>query len=261
LNKMLTIDDIMTEDIIYYESDKQALEICRKLNISYLPLKNGIKCYDKKTGKIREISPEQIVLPYIRLFDDSLKNKFEKYEVIFVKYYGRIMGVVHYSDYNRDAAMIYYYGLILELERNLRVLLTSNDLRNEDIIDYYLSTKKRQEKFMTKHGMNKLEKSKLMELFDTIHPFQNFLLSDLTWYINHLVNQREIRFDKTIDEDIMKFRNKVMHAKNPISKEANDTEGIPIYNMQDYLRTCDIVNEIQDIIETVQMKVSENKTL
>jgi len=257
LNKMITIDDIMTEDIVYYESDTQALEICGKLNISYLPLKNGIHCFDRETGEVRNIDPEQTVPPYMRLFNDSLRNKFEEYEILFVKYYGRLMGVIHYSDYNRDAAMIYYYGLLLELERSLRALLIAHGFRNEDIIDYYLSTKERQEKFMTRHGKDKLEKATLMERFDTIHPFQNFLLSDLTWYINHLIKHGTIRFDKRINDDMLAFRNKVMHAKNPISKETNDTEDIPIYNLQDYLVTCDKVNEIQDIIERVQMNVAE----
>lgn len=253
LNKILTIDEIMSDEILYYEDVQDRLQEYEDKGISYLPLRNGKECYHLEHKKVVPIALEQIIPPYTRLFDEGLKEKFRTHEVLFVSYYGSLQGMVHFSDYNRDAAMIYCYGVLLELERTLRRFLTKKGFTNADVVAYFQSSPKSYDDFKRRHRQKPdADDRDVLDAVDTFEPFQSFFLSEVIWFIQHLVKQKKIDAPLRLKEDVTAFRNIIMHAKYPIPNDGDADEDGLIYRYEDYANLMDTVAHIHDVIKNVQ---------
>jgi hypothetical protein len=87
---------------------------------------------------------------------------------------------------------------------------------------------------------------------DTFEPFQSFFLSEVIWFIQHLVKQKKIDAPLRLKEDVTAFRNIIMHAKYPIPNDGDADEDGLIYRYEDYANLMDTVAHIHDVIKNVQ---------
>lgn len=208
----LSFGKIMTSDVVFYDGSFEAecIKYCQKRNITYLPsLDNFDSCYRFVDSKFQEerIDESQKVSVDNDIFGNSVVEKFEAHQVLFVFEKNELVGVVHFCDYNRNPVSIYIYSLLLAFEKGLRELLIQNGLGNEDMI--------------------KFRHSKIKEEMKELEPFQTFYLKDLIKLAN---SKKILNISESVNNDI---RNVVMHAKNPVRHEDYEAADF-IYNIESF---------------------------
>ena len=125
------LSEIQTTDLIYYDPEfhEDCLKFCEKRDIDYLPsLVDETKFYAKSgdTFDEKDIPPEQVVDEQTYIFDPMLLDRFCTYKLLFVSSNHQLSGVVHFSDYNRQAVHSYLFNLLSAFERTLRRLFYLN---------------------------------------------------------------------------------------------------------------------------------------
>jgi len=203
-------DKIMTRKILFYNtaSKEDCRVFCNRRNITFLPSKKHSNvCYSLADDEFMEryIEESQRVKATNGIFDDLVLKKFEKHHVLFVYGKNKIIGVVHFCDYNRDPVFISIYPLLLKLERKLRMLLISYGLKNEDMLKFFEEHAERNRYYSQK--LESFKSSKVQKEMGELEPFQAFDLKDLI----ALATSRKIL---KISETINNLRNTIMHAKN-----------------------------------------------
>ena len=207
---MIKVKDIMTKDVMYYdpENEDKLKTYCKKEKITYLPSLDLKKVYflSHEAFENKEIEKSlKVTTPHLYIFDEGLLKQFQEGEhILFIFNQNLIVGVIHFSDYNRVEVYTYLYELIANLERDLRKLLDLSKLGNRDMLEFF-----------EKHADNKCYKEKCSEFkdygdkFNEVGPFEFFDLSDLV----ALCGGKEI---VRIDRKILELRNKVMHSRRGV---------------------------------------------
>jgi len=218
--KPIIIQNIMTTDILYYDSEfkNQCYEFCVKRNIDCLPsIIKPDQFYlrqDKfKNFKRQTISEYRVIAQSEYIFNPILSNRFEKQNILFVYDKNRLTGIVHFSDYNKGNVRVYLYSLLNEYERLLRKLLIVNYLRNDDMINYFKSLK-------DKHYEERLEGISLSKYDLSDFPdFEKFYFLEL---IQLLLYHKIIK----LNQEVNKLRNSIMHAHELVHKKDNSVEDL-----------------------------------
>jgi len=224
---MINIKDIMTKDVMYYdpEIEDKLKTYCKEKDITYLPSLDLKKIYflHSEAFENKEIEASLKILPHLYVFDEDLLKKFKKGKhILFIFNQKLIVGIIHFSDYNRIEVYTYLYELIANLERDLRKLLILRELCNDDMLEFF-----------KKHSDgNKVYEDKFSKFkdygnrFKKVGPFEFFDLSDLV----ALCNGKEI---VKIDQKILELRNKVMHSRSGVKNKDYEQDPL-IYNFESF---------------------------
>ena len=224
---MIKIQDIMTKDVVYYDQGiKDKLKrYCKDRAITYLPgldLKNIYFLHNKVFEK-QEIEKSLKVSPRLYCFNKALLKQFQKGEhILFVFDQDLIVGIIHFSDYNRAKVYTYLYELIANLERDLRKLLVLNNINNNDMLKFFKEHRNTDDVYKEKYDKFKDYGNK----FDKVGPFEFFDLSDLV----SLCDDKDI---VRIDHNILELRNKVMHSRSGIKIKVYEQDPI-VYNFESF---------------------------
>ena len=142
---MITFGDIMTRGLIYYDEEykDECKSFCEVRKISYLPhidKHHLIYPYDQKKrtfSKPTSIQDYQTVQEEDFVFNSGLKGAFAKHKILFVKQKKRLVGVVHFSDYNRPKVSDYLFQRLSRLEKGLVKLILSFDALEKNTLRPY----------------------------------------------------------------------------------------------------------------------------
>ncbi|WNJ19300.1 hypothetical protein [Pontibacter sp. G13] len=134
----------MTSSVVYFDSEyaEECAQFCATRYISSLPdiSQSGLyHKYNRETEEFTrtEIPPEQIVHPMEDIFQHGMVEKFQTYELLFVMEHGSLLGVVHFSDYNRPEVYEEVYQKLYKLERGLIFLIVEYaEKKREDLIEF-----------------------------------------------------------------------------------------------------------------------------
>ena len=245
----------MTKEVLFYcdEFKEDCKAFCKEREITYLPCKKDFGlCYTVEGDgfKERKIDASQRVDINDKIFDNSIREKFEKYQVLFVFMNENLQGVAHFCDYNRNPVSIYVYSLLLDFERKLRELLISNGLDNIDMITFFkrqVKNNKENKWFYSKKvkDYGKPEKQKEMK---ELEPFQTFFLKDLI----DLLHYKELyEVPVAINQGL---RTPIMHAKNVVRHDDYDNS-VLIYNFKSFCHFLELVDSLRLESENVSKKI------
>jgi len=224
---MIKIKDIMTKDVMYYDSeiDDELKKYCREKDITYLPSLDLKKVYflHPEVFENKEIKKSLKIAPQLYVFDEGLLKKFQRGKhILFIFKQKLIVGIIHFSDYNRIEVYTYLYELIANLERDLRKLLISMKFNNCDMLKFFKEHADGDKVYKEKYNKFKDYSDK----FNKVGPFEFFDLSDLV----ALCEGKDIL---RIDHEIYELRNKVMHSRSGVNNK--DYEQNPlIYNFESF---------------------------
>jgi len=224
---MIKIKDIMKKDVMYYdpEIEDKLNTYCKKMDITYLPSLDLKKVYflHPEAFDNKEIEKSLKISPHLYVFDEVLLKRFQEGKhILFIFNQNIMVGIIHFSDYNRIEVYTYLYELIANLERDLRKLLISMKLCNDDMLKFFKKHSDRNEVFKEKYSRFKNYGNK----FNKIKPFEFFDLSDLV----ALCDGKGI---VRIDRKILKLRNKVMHSRNGVKNKDYEQDPL-IYNFESF---------------------------
>ena len=141
---MVRFKQIMTQSVVFFDSEyeEECGQFCATRYISFLPDisdSNYYHLYHRDTGQFErvEIPQEQVVHPEENIFQSDIVERFQKFEILFVKEHGNLHGVVHYSDYNRPEVYEEVYQKLYKLERGLIFLIVEYaNKKREDLIEF-----------------------------------------------------------------------------------------------------------------------------
>jgi len=217
--------DIMTSEIVFYENKtlEDAIRFCKDRHITYLPSRkddNLLYQFCENSFKEIKINDFQKVEKNKNVFDNNCLELFKQSEVLFVFNKDKLIGIVHFCDYNKEPILLWGYSKILKFEKGLRKFFINNNLKNEDMIN-----------FIKEHPRYKANFEE--KLLQSLEPFQCFNLSDLVSLLNHskILN---------ITPKIISFRNFVMHNRNLI-ENINYEEANLSYDFDSFKKIFDLV--------------------
>lgn len=243
--KFLPVRDIMTEDLYFYDPAMRdiCIKFCIDRKISYLP---GLDA-DSQIFKIDgdEANPYileegQKINVSMDAFSAELMEKFEKYSVLFVFNANRLAGLIHFSDYDREPAMLYLYSLIMEIEKNLRLILRREGFSNDDIYKFFVDEALENEYYKKQ----KEEYEKNGDKYATREPFQEFYLLDLIAFT---------RKNKIVEIDsgkVKQIRNSIAHSKRVVDHECYYAAE-HIYSLESFKIFFDAVIYCQKLLKKI----------
>jgi hypothetical protein len=210
----------MTNQIYYYEKLNDPLNFCKEKNILILPSENKNFKYilNNSNEFIRtEINSEDILKVSDNIFDFAVLNSFsENSTVKFIYWNTEFKGILHYSDYNRETTYVYLFGLILELEENIRNILYKNNYTEIHLLDYLQQKaeyEKNEKQKSIKENIFKDAKKRFLSEYGKVYPFQVFNLSHTIDFFNHLIKKGILNYEP-LSYEINEIRNSIMHKKN-----------------------------------------------
>ncbi len=234
--KYATISLICTKDLRFYNSDdlQGSKAFCHNLGITYLPDRTRQSCHELVINEFvsRRLDQVEQCNPYDLIFSLETLNKFQERntdDVLFVTEKGKIKGVVHIVDYNREFVFTEFYKLIFSFESMLREYLISKGINNRIILDYYMqkATDENSSKFWRNRISQILGNKENFELKQSsMGPLQIFYLSDL---LNYYLMLGEI--GEAHKRSIIGIRNRIAHSVDIISQEKNE-EAEHLYDFQ-----------------------------
>ena len=109
---MIKIKDIMTKGAMYYdpEIEDKLKTYCNEKDITYLPSLDLKKVYflHPEAFENKEIEESLKISPHLYIFDEVLLKRFQEGEhILFIFNQNLIVGIIHFSDYNRIEVYIY----------------------------------------------------------------------------------------------------------------------------------------------------------
>jgi hypothetical protein len=222
--KTLTIADIQTSDLLYYDPDlkEKCYQFCKDRDIDCLPSVDDPKTVYLRDDIKRNFQPapatkDRSVNGETSIFDPDMLERFRQQHLLMVYHGNDLTGVVHFSDYNKPVVSIYLYELFLSYEKTLRNLLIQSGKNNADMIAYFEEKKAKEQKsevivYLSKK-INDYHKEGSKR---KVPPFEVFYLTDLTALINHM---KIIKIT-----DFSNLRNMVMHANEFVHRQDPTTD-------------------------------------
>lgn len=193
--KILTIGDIQTRDILYY--DKKLNDICYKFcerrEIDCLPDFNDPKTiYIRKSRykfESEQVGKDRVVSSTMNIFNPAMIERFRTQPLLLVFEFNELTGVVHFSDYNLSIVSHYLFEKLFAYERTIRNFLSIEERKS-------------------------LKSYESKGLLDVI--------------------QRANRKGKfKLDEDVKNLRNSVMHAKEFVNRQIQTSDDM-VYNFDSF---------------------------
>lgn len=242
----------MTTNIKYYENFEdpiKAKEYCKEKDIETLPSTKGISLYKLKGDEFTNIDLENYnklkVTDY--LFDTELMDSFtNEFPIKYIFDNKELVGIMHFSDYNRAASYVHLYNLVTELENNIRKIFEKLNIPEDDIIKYIGEKKPK--------DVNKLEKRKRDESYKQ-YPYQIFEFSEIVYYYNHLIKNNTINNEKIIPK-LINFRNQIMHYKLLIKLKNYETGSVD-FDFESFQEFKDNVAELFHALEITNKELSD----
>lgn len=239
----LEISDLMTDDVIYFgdEDEKDLAEFCEIRDIDYLPLKESFEVmeYDGEGFSRKSLLPDMILAPDSKIFDKKVIESFENNSSVkFVSSGDKIVGVIHFSDYNSKDLYIELYGVIHELEQNLRRFLEHKEL-NEKV---------------------NLEEDLEISNFNPRDMALPLSTSNFSSLIKKIDNSDEIDIDfrqeKFTEKDyqIVELRNRVMHSKEMVLMQDSSKQELN-FSEKSFKRSKERFEEAYRLKEYLSKKV------
>lgn len=248
----LCFSNIMTRNVRFYEDGTadENREFCKDKNLTYLPSRDGKLRYsldgDRSTFKKEDITSEYNVTADEVIFSTEIRDKFKKNDILFVYKEEKIVGVVHYSDYNSLIVYLYLYSKIMIFEETLRKYFDAKGVSNQDVIDYFTDkiktcNHKETDYFCSRITYFKKQEEKMREL----KPFQIFAITDLIRYAN---SQFKLEIG---NKKISDLRNNIMHFRILVRYDTNDdSEFIYDYKtFEELLENMRYLDKQQEILE------------
>lgn len=239
VKRSAVVEFIMTKNVAFYESTKNALEFCNERDISVLPSHDNLHVYELKDNEFvkRVIQSTEKLKVTDFIFDRQVMESFEHSFVKYVYDNEKIVGILHFCDYNRKAVYIYVYGLINELEELIRDDLTNNGYTDKDLLEYY---KDKDEIYKNMHKRYEESKGKL-------GPFQFADLKPLIRFHNHSLRTK-------INDSISELRNDIVHSKQLV-KTKDRAEHLEHFDYGSFKEFRDKVYALCKTIEKVKERV------
>ena len=263
----------MQPNILYYdkEAESACMDICDYLKIDNLPGINGRSFFEFQGNKFLglPVRKKHRVQVSDTLFERQILNKFRdnRHNVLFV-YEGDVLrGVVHFSDYNKDALLQSIQDDVLSFERKLRQLILLNGFTNADMLAYFRikSTSKgslRDKEYYESRlkyfdrKFNEIESLGPFQLFD-FSDLLNFSASSYTGAI-HKTTVYKWNGAKVAGAEILKeLRNMAMHGKNPVAKNKSTS----IYSMDSLEKLSFSLRVLRKEYSSVSKKIRQHPDL
>jgi hypothetical protein len=217
-----TIADIQTTELIYYDADylAECYSFCEERDIDCLPAVDDPDAYyqrndDSQSFDKRTITPDRRLDANMYVFKPDLLECFHEHPLQFVFEHGTLTGVVHFSDYNRDMVSTYLYAQLVSYERELRELLISHYLTNDDMADHLRSVanngkKPQNTRDIYERNLRRFEQERETPEFKRYPEFQTFYLKEL----QELARKQQVI---ALDAKVGQLRNQIMHAKDSVN--------------------------------------------
>lgn len=241
-------EDIMTIEIYFREefSENEAVRFLQERDITYLPSRlDNSYLYKLENNLLKtvELEKEQIVDLKKNIFDKNVLGLFKKSEVLFVFSKNKLVGVVHFCDYNREPVFIYGYSKILNFEKNLRNILIKNGLKNNDMKEFF---KEKSDNIVFKKKYQDFDKLPLK----SSEPFQCFYLLDL---ISLLAHNKILKISQKVND----LRNYIMHGRN-IVEHKNYEEANLIYDFHSFEKIFNLIRLFNEEFEKVMRECQKS---
>jgi hypothetical protein len=193
----------MERNVLFYDEQQQeiCMHLCKALKIDYLPALDGLNKYELKENNFfcSPIDDSQWIDFESPIFHQSAPTLFQLHghNVLFVRQHGTLVGVVHFSDYNRPLITEVLQNWVTEFEHTLRRYFTASGKTESDINSI-------------------LDRPAKIDL--RLPPFQSFYLRDLLQYV-----QQGLAFPLSLTTDELKdingLRNIAMHGKDVVKND------------------------------------------
>ncbi|MEI7846169.1 MAG: hypothetical protein WCK35_10230 [Chloroflexota bacterium] len=227
--KLLTISDIQTDEILYYDPDleKQCYTFCLDRDIECLPaLDNPQMIFlrnDEKQGFSKEsVSETRSVNGDINIFASGMLEKFAARPLLMVYQGSELTGVVHYSDYNKPNVSLYLYELFFNYEKALRNTLIQHGFDNASMIAYFEEKKLRGKDQKTiDYYASKVTDYQDRGSKKKLPAFEVFYLKELV----ALTNNKKI-FKPSLNDTVTSLRNMVMHVNQFVEMKDLATDNL-----------------------------------
>ncbi|MEO0472585.1 MAG: hypothetical protein AAF206_23415 [Bacteroidota bacterium] len=216
---MLAFEQIMTREMVFFDKEYQdeCAFFCQARGINYLPhISRNEKCFyyhpDTQDFEPRNIERQQVVRPTDQIYAFSLMDRFQKFDVLFVKEGGILTGVVHYSDYNRAPVYEDLFKKLFLLEKSLIHL----------IVEYSGLKKRALKEFLNDSST---EADKQTDLVSSDFSGEKMTLKTILHFTRkyELVKIRNSDIDQIID-----LRNKVAHSDQLVSTSKSNPQSYTI---------------------------------
>lgn len=227
-----TFEDIMTAPLVFFdpELESELLGFCQRRDITMLPVAADpvqVAILSEEGSFDLESMPEkQKIQRSAPVFSATTVERFQSNKVLFVYDHHRLVGVLHFSDYNRPGLRAHLYKRISEFEIHLREFLVRKGFGNQDMVEFFES-KKDNESYQRK-----------LQRFSQAPPpgqFQAFDLSDLIGLIRRKAKSAEIsRFELPLD-DLRLLRNSIMHSTDHVRRLDYESEDL-VYDFESFAR-------------------------
>lgn len=230
IKKISSIKEIMTTEIKYYESfknDEEREQFCKDRKIDCLPLKDKLEIWEYNKKKCRLINEDEIIYDAdCFIYDTKLINSISKDDKLkFILKNKKLIGLIHFVDYNRKQAYIYPYFKFIEFESLLREYIKIIGKEKEYLDNIIKKYEKKVEKIEDTSFIELLKFSRENQLIDIDHLIINN--NDFQGKINFLRNNlMHIKYhtDLIKDDRIEDFNknNKILNHIIKINKKLNE---------------------------------------
>ncbi|MDD4353927.1 MAG: hypothetical protein PHN56_05735 [Candidatus Nanoarchaeia archaeon] len=234
IKKISSIKEIMTTEIKYYESfesDEEREQFCKDRKIDSLPLKDKLEIWEYNKKSFRLINKDEIIdNADCFIYNDNLIDFFSKDEKVkFIINNKKIIGLMHFVDYNRKQAYIYPYFKFIEFESLLREYIKIIGKEKDYLNNIYKKSGKKVEK---------IEDTGFIELLKFCR--ENQLIDSEYLIINNNDFQGKINF----------LRNNLMHIKY-------NTDLIKDDRIEDFNKNNKILNHIIKINKKLNKEINK----
>lgn len=238
----------MTKEVTYYdpEIEDKLKTYCKEKDITYLPSLDLKRVYFVIDGKFTniEIKESLKISPGLYAFDKDLLEKFENDDhILFVFDQNLLVGIIHFSDYNRVEIYTYLYELIANLERDLRKLLVLNGYDYNDMLEFFKKHVNRNDIYKEKFDKFKDYGNK----FNKVGPFEFFDLADLV----ALCDNKGIA---KVNHEILELRNKVMHSRSGIKIKDYEQDHL-VYNFASFKSFFNVVIKLHEEFRRIHNRI------
>lgn len=243
MNSGLEISDLMTEDVVHFGDEEELAEFCEIRDIDYLPLKNSFKVmrFDDGGFSKEELTSDMILAPDKRIFDQEVIGSFlDGSGVKFVTSEDRVLGVIHFSDYNSKELYTELYSTIHELEQSLRRLLEHKELEGELDLEENLEISD----FNPGDMALPLSTSKFSYMIRKVNASEKV---DIEFKGEEFNGQ---------DYQIVELRNRVMHSKEMVLMQDGSKDELS-FSKESFSRSIDRIKEAYELRDKLEERVEE----
>lgn len=225
----LLIRDIMTTEILFYDKsvENECIKFCEKRDINCLPsLDDSIKTlyrYNKNTRKFVHEKIDDNTTHFLSggeyIFDKQTLERFKTDHIQFIIYGSELIGIMHFSDYNKPEVSVYLYKLLNDYEQKIRELLKSCGYTNQDMIDFFKMEAERSPEEDSRHYYKKKLDNINTEYLTRFPDFHKFNFKELLELLKH-------KSEFELNLSVYKLRNSVMHINEFVIRKNQNVDDL-----------------------------------